>query len=87
MSDAVIRVPAVVRDRLAVIAEFRGMSIRRSVQEFAESTFTVEERRERAERTRGYLADHFGIEVTDEESAATGRRLREAFSRGSALAT
>ncbi|WP_437045501.1 hypothetical protein [Streptomyces sp. enrichment culture] len=81
MSDAMIRVPAEVRDRLAVIAESRGMSIRSLVREFAESTLTEEERRERAERTRAYLAEHFGVEVTDEESAAMGRRLREAFAR------
>ncbi|MFE0420983.1 hypothetical protein [Streptomyces sp. NPDC058953] len=81
MSDAMIRVPAEVRDRLAVIAESRGMSIRSLVQEFAEATLTDEERRERAERARVYLAEHFGVEVTDEESAAMGRRLRETFAR------
>ncbi|MFE5819521.1 hypothetical protein [Streptomyces sp. NPDC056479] len=79
MSDAMIRVPSEVRDRLAVIAESRGTSIRSLVQEFAEATLTEEERRERAERTHAYLAEHFGIEVTDEESAAMGRKLREAF--------
>ncbi|UUU31638.1 hypothetical protein OG250_17145 [Streptomyces sp. NBC_00487] len=82
MSDAMIRVPSEVRDRLAVIAESRNTSIRSLVQEFAESTLTEEERRERAERTREYLAEHFGVEVTDEESAAMGRRLRDAFARG-----
>ncbi|GAB3167643.1 hypothetical protein [Streptomyces incanus] len=81
MADAMIRVPAEVRDRLAVIAESRGTSIRTLVQEYAESTLTDEERRERAERTRAYLAEHFGVEVGDEESAAMGRRLREAFAR------
>ncbi|PJE94170.1 hypothetical protein CUT44_28170 [Streptomyces carminius] len=81
MSDAMIRVPAEVRDRLAAIAESRGTSIRSLVQEFAESTLTEEERRERAERTRAYLAEHFGVEVTDEESAAMGRRLRETYAR------
>jgi hypothetical protein len=83
MPDAMIRVPSEVRDRLAVIAESRRTSIRSLVQEFAESTLTEEERRERAERTRVYLAEHFGVEVTDEESAAMGRRLRDAFSRPS----
>ncbi|WP_433890896.1 hypothetical protein [Streptomyces sp. CA-111067] len=79
MSDAMIRVPAEVRDRLAVLAEARGTSIRSLVQEFAETTLTDEERRERAERTRAYLAEHFGVEVSDEESAAMGRKLRDAF--------
>ncbi|MGW5564293.1 hypothetical protein ACWEWD_12835 [Streptomyces tendae] len=81
MGDAMIRVPAEVRDRLAVIAEAQGTSIRSLVQEFAESTLTEEERRERAERTRAYLAENFGVEVDDEESAMMGRRLREAFAR------
>ncbi|MEV7737376.1 hypothetical protein AB0O75_35780 [Streptomyces sp. NPDC088921] len=79
MSDAMIRVPSEVRDRLAVIAESRGTSIRSLVQEFAETTLTPEERHERAERTRAYLAEHFGVEVTDEESAAMRRKLRDAF--------
>ncbi|MBP0456656.1 hypothetical protein [Streptomyces montanisoli] len=81
MSDAMIRVSAEVRDRLAVLAESRGTSIRALVREFAESTLTDEERRERAERSRAYLAEHFGVEVTDEESAAMGVKLREAFAR------
>lgn len=74
-----IRVSAEVRDRLAVLAESRGTSIRSLVQEFAEATLTEEERRERAERTRAYLAEHFGVDVSDEESAAMGARLRAAF--------
>ncbi|CAL9451539.1 hypothetical protein SUDANB120_02451 [Streptomyces sp. enrichment culture] len=79
MSDAMIRVPAEVRDRLAVIAESRGTSIRALVQEFAESTLTSEERRERAERAREYMAEHFGVRVTDEESAEMRRKIRQAF--------
>ncbi|GGS34075.1 hypothetical protein Snoj_61790 [Streptomyces nojiriensis] len=74
-----IRVSAEVRDRLAVIAESRGTSIRSLVQEFAETTLTAEERRDQAERARAYMAEHFGVDVTDEESAAMGRKLREAF--------
>ena len=53
--------------------------IRSLVQKFAEPTSTDEERQERAEQTREYLAEGFGTEVTDEESAATGRRFWEAF--------
>ncbi|NNN30913.1 hypothetical protein HLK59_11135 [Streptomyces sp. S3(2020)] len=79
MSDAMIRVPTEVRDRLAVIAESRGTSIRSLVQELAETTLTSEERHERAERTRAYLSEHFGVDVTDEESAAMRRKLRSAF--------
>lgn len=76
-----LRVPAEVRDRLAVIANARGVSIRTLVQEFAESTLTDEERRERAERSRAYMAEHFGVTVTDEESAAMGVKLRKAFAQ------
>ncbi|WP_267243581.1 hypothetical protein [Streptomyces sp. PR69] len=79
MSDAMIRVPAEARARLAVIAESRGTPIRSLVQELAETRLTDEERRERAERTRAYLAEHVGVEVSDEESAAMGRKLRDAF--------
>jgi hypothetical protein len=81
MADAMIRVPAEVRDRLAVIADSRGTSIRALIQEFAESTLTEEERRERAERARGYLAEHFGVSVSDEESSTMGHRLRAAFAQ------
>ncbi|GGX69155.1 hypothetical protein GCM10010358_24450 [Streptomyces minutiscleroticus] len=57
------------RNRLAVLAESRGTAIRSLAQECAETTSTQEERRERAEWTRTYVAEHFGVEVTDEESA------------------
>ncbi|MFG2880609.1 hypothetical protein ACGFYU_37305 [Streptomyces sp. NPDC048337] len=81
MSDAMIRVPAEVRDRLAAIADSRGTSIRALVQEFAETTLTAEERRERAERAREYMGEHFGVLVTDEESEAMRRKIREAYAR------
>ncbi|MEV7141478.1 hypothetical protein [Streptomyces tauricus] len=42
---------------------------------------TDEERRERADRTRTYPAEHFGVEVADEENAFMGRKLRDDFSR------
>jgi len=56
-----------------------GTPVRSLVQEFAETTLTDEERRERAERTQACLAEHFGVEVTDEESAATGCKPRDAL--------
>ncbi|MGE7391476.1 hypothetical protein ACQKM2_39010 [Streptomyces sp. NPDC004126] len=81
MSDAMIRVPAEVRDRLSIIAESRGTSIRALVQEFAETTLTTEERLERAERARAYMAEHFGVQVTDAESEAMRLKLRDAFAQ------
>lgn len=55
------------------------MSVRALMQEVSERMLTVEERLERAERCRGYLAEHFGVEVDDEESAAMGRKVRDFF--------
>lgn len=76
MSDVMIRVPAEVRDRLAVLAEARGTSMRAVIEEFAQSTLTPDERRERAERARAYMAEQFGHYVTDEESAEMGQKMR-----------
>jgi hypothetical protein len=78
MSDVMIRVPAEIRDRLAVLAEARGTSMRAVIEEFATSTLTPEERRERAERARAYIAEQFGHYVSDEESAEMGRKMRAA---------
>ncbi|WP_369248414.1 hypothetical protein [Streptomyces sp. R41] len=48
------------------------------MQDFAAQALTPEQLKERAERTRALLADHFGHYVTDEESAEMRRRMREA---------
>ncbi|MGX2995625.1 hypothetical protein JNUCC64_15240 [Streptomyces sp. JNUCC 64] len=79
MSDAVIQVSSATHDRLAAVAKSRGTSIGALTRELVETTLTGEEQRERAERTRAYLAEHFGVEVSDEESALMGRALRKAF--------
>jgi predicted transcriptional regulator len=86
MADVMIRVPDAVRDRLAVLAEARGTSIRALIQEFAESTLTPEERAERVEATKAYLAEHFGVRLTEEELGATRRKVREAFVTGNEAA-
>ncbi|MGY5010751.1 Arc family DNA-binding protein [Streptomyces sp. 900105755] len=78
MSDVVIRVPAEVRDQLAAVAEARGTSLRALMQEIAAQTPTPEQIQERAERTCALLAERFGHYVTDEESAETRRKMREA---------
>lgn len=74
-----IRVPAEVRDRLAVVAASRNISVRALMQEVTERMLTAEERQERADRCRDYFAEHFGVEVTDEDSTAMGRKVREFF--------
>ncbi|MFE7119017.1 hypothetical protein ACFU99_26725 [Streptomyces sp. NPDC057654] len=48
------------------------------MREFAEAGFTPEGCRERAERARAYLAEHFGHYVTDEEAAEVRVRMSEA---------
>lgn len=79
MSDAMIRVPVEVRDRFAAVAASRNISVRALMQGVAERMLTAEERQERADRCRAYLAEHLGVEVTDEDSAAMGRKVREFF--------
>ncbi|TDC77460.1 hypothetical protein [Streptomyces hainanensis] len=86
MSDVMIRVPDHVRDRLALLAEARGVSIRSLVQEFAESTLTPKEREDRAERTHAYLAEHFGVHVTTEDSERMRRKIQDAFASRSEAA-
>jgi hypothetical protein len=84
MTDVMIRVPEHVRDRLAVLAEAQGTSIRALVQEFAESTLTPEERAERAAATRAYVATHFGVDVTEGDVAAIRAQLAAALGGGAA---
>ncbi|SPF02785.1 Arc family DNA-binding protein [Streptomyces sp. MA5143a] len=78
MSDVMIRVPAEVRDQLAAVAEARGTSLRALMQDIAAQTLTPEQIRERADRTRALLAERFGHEVSEEESAEMRRKMREA---------
>lgn len=79
MADVMIRVPAHVRDRLAVLAEANGTSIRELVQTFAESTLTPAERAERAAATRAYVARNFGVDVTDADVTALRARVAAAL--------
>jgi hypothetical protein len=78
MSDVMIRVPAEVRDQLAAVAEARGTSLRALMQDIAAQTLTPEQIKERADRTRALLAERFGHEVSEEESAEMRRKMREA---------
>ncbi|MFJ7998515.1 hypothetical protein ACIQ7D_15420 [Streptomyces sp. NPDC096310] len=78
--DVMIRVPDSVRNRLAVLAEARSISIRALLQEFAESTLTPEEREEKVAATKRYIAEHFGVHVTEADLEAARRRVRESNS-------
>jgi hypothetical protein len=81
MKDVMIRVPDTVRDRLAVLAQARSVSIRALLQEFAETTLTAEEREERAAEARLYIAEHFGVAVSDADETAMQRKIDTAFRR------
>jgi predicted transcriptional regulator len=74
--DTTIKVDSKTRDRLAVLAEARGTTMRHLIEEFAESTLTPSELKERAAHTAAYLAEHFGVTVTDESSTEALRKVR-----------
>lgn len=87
MKDVMIRVPDTVRDRLALLAESRNISIRALLQEFAETTLTAEEREERAAEARRYIAEHFGVAVSDADETVMQRKIDAAFRRMYATGT
>lgn len=74
--DTTLKVDSKTRDRLAVLAEARGTTMRRLIEEFTESALTPAEMRERAADTAAYLIEHFGVTVTDESSMTTLRGVR-----------
>jgi predicted transcriptional regulator len=74
--DTTIKVDSKTRDRLSELAEARGTTMRRLIEDFAESTLTPAEMRERAANTAAYLAEHFGVTVTDESSMQTLQSMR-----------
>jgi predicted transcriptional regulator len=74
--DTTLKVDSATRDRLAALAEARGTTMRRLIEEYAEQTLTPEELRQRGTRTAEYLAEHFGITVTEESSTDVLRSVR-----------
>ena len=76
MTTSSIKVDSKTRDRLAVLAEAHRTTMRALIEEFAESTLTPAELKERADHTAVYLAEHFGVTVTDESSAEVLRAVR-----------
>ena len=74
-----IKVPMIVRDRLAVLAESRGTTIGELVTELARTTLTEAERAERAERTRIQLAEQFGYLVTEADQVRLSAELDALF--------
>lgn len=71
--DTSIKVSRQTRDRLARLAAERRTTLKDLVDELAAATLTDAELAERELRARSVLAEHFGIEVTDAELAASAR--------------
>ncbi len=78
--DTSIKVSRQTRERLARLAADRHTTLKDVVEELAAATLTAGELAEREQRARSVLAEHFGVEVTDAELAASAR-LREMIAR------
>ncbi|MFJ8390547.1 hypothetical protein ACIQ9Q_39860 [Streptomyces sp. NPDC094438] len=76
--DTTIKIDSVARDRLAALAQARGMSMRALIEEFAAASLTPRQLQERAERTRAFLDAEFGHRLTDEDTSTLRARMREA---------
>lgn len=76
--DTTIKVDSRTRDRLAAVAQAHGTTMRALLDEFATSTLTPEELRERADRTRAFLETEFGHRLSDDETVVLRTRMREA---------
>jgi hypothetical protein len=74
--DTSIKVSRQTRERLARLAAERHTTLKDVVQDLATATPTAAEFAERERRARLVLAEHFGVEVTEAELAASAR-LRE----------
>jgi hypothetical protein len=75
MTDANLRVPEEVRDRLAAVAAAEGHSLRSYLTHLAQQVTTPTERAERAARARAVLRDWTGYDPTPDEEAATAAEL------------
>jgi hypothetical protein len=60
-------------DRLARLAAERDTTLKDPVEELAAATLTAAELAEREQHARAVLAEHFGVEVTEAELAASAR--------------
>ncbi|MEU5721534.1 MULTISPECIES: hypothetical protein [unclassified Micromonospora] len=81
--DTTIKVAAEVRDRLAVLAQERGVSMRDLLAEFARTTPTREELRERATRAEAYIRARIAPDLSDED-LARGESVWSAIEAGEA---
>jgi len=83
--DTSIKVSRQTRERLARLAAERRTTLKELVEELASSAPTAAELAEREQRAREVLSEHFGVEVTDAELAASAR-LREVIAGRKAAA-
>lgn len=67
MADTTIKVDPAVRDRLMVLAQERGMTMRDLLGELAGATPTREELNARYEATKAYCEKTFGVKLTQED--------------------
>lgn len=78
--DTSIKVSRQTRERLARLAAERRTTLKDVVEELAAATLTAAELAEREQRARSVLAEHFGVEVSDADLAASAR-LRAMITR------
>jgi hypothetical protein len=85
VSDASIRIPSDVCDRLAEIAATEGLPLRAYLARLADTLLTPAERHARAENARAVLRDWNGYDPTEAEQAhldaELNRRLSPAVAR------
>lgn len=74
--DTSIKISRQTRERLARLAAERHTTVKDMVEVLVAATPTAAELAEREQRARTVLAEHFGVEVTEAELAASSR-LRE----------
>lgn len=74
--DTSIKVSKQTRERLVRLAQERHTTLKDLVDELAMAAPTGAELAERERRARAVLAEHFGVQVTDADLAASAR-LRE----------
>jgi len=78
--DTSIKVSRQTRERLAQLAAERRTTLKDLVEELAAATPTAAELAERELNARAVLAEHFGVDVSAAELAASAR-LREMIAR------
>ncbi|MBB6439526.1 hypothetical protein [Streptomyces candidus] len=76
--DTTIKIDSKTRDQLAALAEARGTTMRALIEDFAASSLTPHQLRDRAERTRAFLESEFGHRLSDEDNSTLRARMSEA---------